>query len=218
MSETESIQVSHAGALKNFMQEGDISAKASLDTLNPVDLYGLGALENLQGELIILDGKPYLSRVVDGNVVIEKSYDAKASLLVYSQVSEWHEYKVRESINSLGELESLVEEYAVKEGVNIEKAFPFMIKGKMDSFRWHIVNWPREDTVHTHKKHINSGLRGKEEKRNVTLLGFYSRHHRTVFTHQTSDMHIHVLTDDLELGAHVDALVLGKKFSIFLPK
>jgi len=211
------IKVNHAGALKNFMHKGDISAKASLDTLNPIDLYGLGALEQLKGELIIIDGEPYLSRVLNGKIQIEKTYDARASLLVYSRVRAWEEYKIRESINSLGELESLVEEKAIKQGIHIESPFPFRIRGKMDLFKWHVINWPEGDTVHTHQKHILSGMNGTEENREVTILGFYSRHHQTIFTHHTSQMHLHVLTDDLQLAGHVDALTPGKKFNLLLP-
>lgn len=212
-----SLAVHHSGALKNFMHKGDLSAKASLDTLEPVDLYALGALESLKGELIILDGQPYLSREIDGELVIEKSYEAKASLLVYSYISEWDEHEVRESVNSLEELESLVEEVGLKEGLNIEKPFPFMLKGKMDLFRWHVINWPESDTVHTHQKHIESGLHATEKNREVTILGFYSRRHQGIYTHHTSHMHLHVLSDDLTLAGHLDQLAPGNDFKIFLP-
>lgn len=212
-----SLAVHHAGALKNFMHKGDISAKASLDTLESVDLYALGALESLKGELIILDGEPYLSREVDGELAIEKSYEAKASLLVYSYTSEWEEHNVRESVNSLGELESLVEEIAVKQGLNIEKPFPFMVRGKMDFLKWHVINWPEEDMAHTHEKHKESGLNAAENKIEVTILGFYSRHHQGIYTHRTSHMHLHVLSDDLTLAGHLDQLIPGNDFKIFLP-
>jgi len=213
----EVVPVNSAGALKNFMHHNDITGKVSLDTLNPVDLYALGALENLKGELIIIDGLPYLSREENGKLVIEKTYNARASLLVYSYVSAWNEHKIRESANSLGELESLVEEIAIKEGLNIEKPFPFMLKGRTDLFKWHVINWPEEDSLHTHQKHIESGLNGIEENREVTILGFYSRHHQGIYTHHTSHMHLHFLSDDLTLAGHVDQLIPGSNFKILLP-
>lgn len=212
------ISVKHAGALKNFMHEGDVSAKASLDSLNPTDLYAVGALENLKGELIIIDGQPYLSRVVNGEVEIDKSYDSKASLMVYSYVSDWRQFQIEQPINSKIELEGIIEEYALQEGIDLEKPFPFMVKGKLFSFTWHVVNWPEHATIHTHEKHITSGLNGVEEDREITILGFYSRNHKGIFTHHTTNMHMHVLTDDWELSAHVDEVVPGESFVVMLPK
>jgi acetolactate decarboxylase len=92
-----------------------------------------------------------------------------------------------------------------------------MLKGKMELFRWHVINWPESDTVHTHQKHMESGLHATEENREVTILGFYSRHHQGIYTHHTSHMHLHVLSDDLTLAGHLDQLAPGNDFKIFLP-
>lgn len=216
-TETARVSVKYAGAIKNFIQDGDLSAQASLDTLDPVDLYGLGVLENLEGEIIILDGRPYLSRKIDGKIVLEESYDAKASLLVYARVPEWSNHEVKVSINSMIELESLVEETAIRSGVNIEKPFPFMVRGKMANFQWHVIDWPEGNTELTYQKHLDAVAKKMEKDREVTLLGFYSRHHKGVFTPFTSEVHIHVLSDDYELAGHLDAVAPGKNFTILLP-
>jgi len=211
------IEVKHAGALKNFMHKGDISAKASLDTLNPVDLYALGALENLKGEFIVVDGEPYLSREVNGELLIEKTYEARVSLLVYSYVSNWKDQEIKESVSSYRELEILVEEAATKFGIDVETPFPFLIKGKINSFGWHVINWPENDTMHTHLRHIESGLNGVEENRDITILGFYSRLHQSIFTHHTTHMHLHVLTKEKDLVGHVDEIIPGTDFKLLFP-
>ena len=47
-------KVEYKGALKNMMQKGDISAKVDLKEIeNLENIYALGALENLKGDLNI---------------------------------------------------------------------------------------------------------------------------------------------------------------------
>jgi len=64
---TPSFKVDYKGALKNMMHKGDLSAKISLSEINEINyLYALGAVENLKGEILILDGIPSVS-YVEGN-------------------------------------------------------------------------------------------------------------------------------------------------------
>ena len=55
-------QMGHAGAIKNFMHQGDVSAKAGLAQFKErPHFYGLGALAGLQGEILVWDGQPIVS-------------------------------------------------------------------------------------------------------------------------------------------------------------
>ena len=85
------------------------------------------------------------------------------------------------------------------------------------SFDWHVINWKDGDTEHSHEKHINSGLNGTIENRQVEMLGFYSDSHHAIFTHHTTNMHIHVKTVDTKIAGHVDGLTLGKGMVLKLP-
>ena len=49
------------------------------------------------------------------------------------------------------------------------------------------------------------------------MLGFYSDSHHAIFTHHTTNMHMHVKTDNNEIAGHVDALVLGEGMILKLP-
>ena len=56
----QAFEVNYEGALKNIMHKGDLSAKASLaDYENIPNLYALGAIEHLKGEIQIFDGQVY---------------------------------------------------------------------------------------------------------------------------------------------------------------
>ena len=93
------VLVEHKGALRNMMHKGDLSAKTNLkDYENIKGLYGLGAVENLKGEILILDGVPYISSCEMKDSVkvntLKNTFDAKAALFVYSQVHNWIDIKI----------------------------------------------------------------------------------------------------------------------------
>lgn len=214
---TESFSVQYAGALKDMMHKGDISAKAALNDLkNQPALYALGAVENLKGEIIILDGKPFVSYVHDDSLHIDNSFNRNAVLLVYAQVKKWQEVAIPGNIGNHNETESFILEAAKKRGINVDAPFPFMIKGKISRAEWHVIDWQEGDTEHTPEKHKASGLRGEIENREVRLLGFYSDKHHAIFTHHSTNMHLHILTDDERISGHLDDFQLGENI-LLLP-
>ncbi len=212
-------EVMHAGALKNFMRQGDISAQFDLNNLkDKKGLYALGALENLEGEIQIFNSVPYNTFTSLGKVALDKSFTQKASLLVYAQVQEWNETKIPKEITSREQLENHIKEHALKTGINIEEPFPFLISGNCQSISWHVINWDKNDNNHTHRKHIESGPNGKVENIEATILGFYSNKHKAIFTHHSTNMHMHFKTADHSLAGHIDKIVLGADMIIKLPK
>jgi acetolactate decarboxylase len=220
--------VKHYGALKNIMHHGDLSSKIDLMELeNLENLYALGAVEQLKGEILIMNSKPYISscehknesHVVNKdlrkNLKVDNSFENHACLLVYSIVENWTSFTIPYNL-SYRNLESFIENTAKINGYNIDEPFPFLISGKINSIDVHVIDWPEEDKIHTHEKHINSGFNKKYENKDVEMLGFYSNSHHTIFTHHTTNMHIHVKTNDF--SAHVDDLIIGKEMILKLPK
>lgn len=210
-------EVKYSGALKTLMS-GNIQPVISLDSLsNKKHLYALGAVENLKGEIQIFDSKPSNSFVIDNILQIKNSYNLKASLLVYAEVEEWTTSEVS-NITTKSDLEELIFKTAKSNGINIEKPFPFLLEGTIASLDWHVINWKDNDTIHSHKKHIESGLNGTLNNKNVEILGFYSTKHKAVFTHHTTNMHMHFKTNDNSLAGHIDDLILKETLTLKLPK
>ena len=211
-------EVKYFGALKNMMHKGDISAKFDLADLKETEnLYAIGALENLKGEIQIFNSESFNTFVQDSTVTIDNTFTKKATLLVYSIVESWDSYNIPDDIVTYEQLEKHIASVAKKNEINIEKPFPFLIEGKALEFDWHVINWKDGDTEHSHEKHVNSGLNGTKNDQQVELLGFYSDSHHAVFTHHTTNMHIHLKTGDGKLAGHVDALTLGKGMVLKLP-
>jgi len=218
VSDTENSDVKYSGALRSMMS-GNLQATASLDSLSKKPhLYALGAFENLKGEIQIFNGKAFNSSVQSGNLVFDKTFDKKASLIVYAEISSWQDIEIPSAINSLKKLEAFIEEQAKQSGIDTEKPVPFLIEGKAQSLSWHVINWKDGDTEHTHQKHKESGLNGVEKNKEVEIIGFFSKSHKAVFTHHTTFLHMHFKSQNEELAGHVDDLKLGSNMILKLPK
>ena len=221
VSNDKQVEVHHFGALKNMTHKGDLSAKVTLDELKEMNhLFALGAVENLKGEVLILDGIPSVS-YVKGNdssktMMLDDSFEKNACLLVLASVEEWESINIPNTVVTYEEFEGYVAETAAEKGIDIEKPFPFMIEGLAKSFDWHIIDWPENDTEHSHEKHIYSGLYGTLENQTVEMLGFYSNKHHAIFTHHSTNMHVHVKSD--KATGHADNFTLGENMILKLPK
>ena len=218
-NDTDSFRVEYKGALKDIMHKGDISEKADLlDFKNEKHFYALGAIENLKGEIQIFDSKPINTAVVEKNLTIDKSFSKKATLMVYAGVKEWNSINIPEEVAISEKLEEFIEQAAYKNHINIDKPFPFLIEGRIKSIDWHVIDWKDGDTDHTRQKHKSSGLHGTEQDTDVKILGFFSKSHQAIFTHHSSNVHMHMKTVDNKVAGHVDELNLGAGMILKLPK
>ncbi len=215
----EQYSVKYAGALKNFMRKGDISAKFALEQLKgKKGLYALGAYENLKGEIQIFDGVPIGTYVNNGKLAFDTTYDKKASLLVYMQVEKWVKFELPESVRSHKQLEKYIAETAQNNGLDISKPVPFRLSGTSRTMKWHVIDWDPNDTKHTHKKHMTSGPNGTLHDVEAEIIGVYSSKHKAIFTHHSTSIHMHFKTDDNKLAGHIDQLMPGDSMILYLPK
>lgn len=211
--------VQHRGALMNLMS-GNLEATASLDSLETLPhLYALGALENLDGEIQIFDSESYVSKTdINNSVKLENNFNHKASLLVYAQVSEWSDGIELDTFNDNSNLEKQIKRLAIQQGINVNRPFPFLLKGTGSTLNWHVIQWPEGDMDHTHKKHRESGAHGVLENKEVEIIGFYSEKHKAVFTHHTTFLHMHFKTENKEsIAGHVDG-ISGEDLKLYLPQ
>jgi acetolactate decarboxylase len=213
-----SVEVQYFGALRNMMRDSDISAKVDLAEFSKKKhLYALGAIENLKGEIQIFDGKPFNTYAKNNQVEFDYSFEKKATLLVASIVEEWVEISIPDSIKSYDELELFIESTASLNHINTEEPFPFLLEGNVASMGWHVIDWEDGDTEHSCEKHKTKGPNGQLENVDAEMIGFYSKHHHTIFTHHSTNMHIHMKSDELMLAGHVDHLTIADDMVLHLP-
>lgn len=211
------IPVEAVGTLRQIMHEGDISAKIDLETLtNRPHLYGLGAAENLKGEILIWKGEAYLTTVAGSGLATYDGFRKKASLLVYSEVEKWDSIVLPVTITKLTDLENFILESADKANIDTRVPFPFLIKGQPATLNWHVIDWDPNDTVHTHEKHKNAGMRSGWKNMPTEILGFFGPE-PGIFTHMNSKLHLHATTPDRRLVAHLDDADGIAGMTLFLP-
>lgn len=198
--------VTVVGAMRNAMWKGEISGIIYLDTLHDKEhLYGLGPLENLRGELMILDGKSYKSQVVtDTSMHVLETFDVRAPFFSYARIEEWKQHVLPDSVRTIAQLEQYLS--ATTQGQ--KQAFLFRVTGRVERAVVHVVNLPKGSTVRSpteaHRGQVNYTL----ENQAVEILGFYSTRHKAVFTHHDTNVHMHLMTTDHQVMGHLDKVSL----------
>ena len=165
--------VAYRGSLHQIMRNGDLAVVVALDSLaERRHLYGLGAMAELQGEIILWNGQPIVTSVIDNHFVTSNNFNHKAALLVYAQVPRWREIEIPVDVKDSADLEEFIGKTAKSHDNIVAMPLPFLLQGQVRDVQWHIVNWTPGDTVHTHEKHTMSGLHGRLEDQAVEIVGF----------------------------------------------
>ena len=206
-----------SGAMKNIMVNGDLSAHINLDTLNKTNLYGLGPVDGLKGEIMVLNGKVYATSKSGNTLLNSQDKISLASMLVYSTVKNWRPVRIRTSVNSFAELEKLVEKTARENSYNTAIPFAFKIEVSPSIADYHVIDW-KEGTTHTMPNHKQFAYSGQLSNKKSVLLGFYSKNHQSIFTHHTSNVHVHLLDVRSETVGHLDDIQTQGEITVYLPE
>ena len=216
MSASAQQDVKYSGAMSNVMKKGELHGTISIDTIKDrLHLYGLGPVEYLTGELIIVDGHPYQAKVMPNNEMqVSENYVVKAPFFVYTHVAEWKEHPLPDSITNI----SLLEAYLDKISQPAKRPFAFKLAGKVATATIHIVNLPPGTKV----KKPADAHKGRKyyelQDANADIVGFFSTEHQTVFTHHDSYTHMHLVTADRTKMGHLDKLKMNPgTMKLYLP-
>ena len=203
------------GAMKEVMWNGELGSSIDLDTISDkTGLYGLGPESYLTGELLIMKGTAYVSKVTsDTSMSVEKNFETSAPFFVYANVKEWEELALPGSVKNIQELERFIDEKTT----GFKRPFAFKLHGRAANAIIHILDLPEGTKVSSpddaHRGQINYSL----EDEDVNIVGFFSTEHKAVFTHHDSYVHMHLITEDESKMGHLDELEIGS-MKLFLPK
>ncbi len=209
-------EVKVVGAMKNVMWKGELQGKIHLDTISEkAFLIGLGPVENLSGEITIINGKAFKSIALDETtMIIEETFDVKAPFFVYANVPNWKEQILPDSIQTLEQLEIFLDTITKQ----MKRPFAFGIRGIVDSATIHIVNLPPGSKVSSPEDAHNGKINYQLKNVKSDLVGFFSTEHKTIFTHHDTFMHIHLITVDRTKMGHLDEVYFKKgTMKLFLP-
>ncbi|MDB5051904.1 MAG: alpha-acetolactate decarboxylase [Fibrobacteres bacterium] len=205
------------GAMKEVMWEGRLSAQIDIDTLSDKrHLYGLGPVEFLAGEILILDGTGYKSEVLsDTSMKVTETLKIKAPFFGYANIGKWTVTSLPDSVTTLPQLEAYLNIAPKKRA----RPFFFKITAVADSANIHVVNIPKGSKVSSpadaHLGQKDFTIRGEK----FDLLGFFSTEHQAIFTHHDTFVHAHLITGDRKRMGHLDEIAIRKGTGrLFLPE
>lgn len=202
--------------MKNVMWKGQLYGNIDLDTIaNKTSLYGLGPIENLTGEILIIDGKSYKSTVVsDTTMIVEETYSMKAPFFAYASITNWTEQTLPDSIQTIKQLEQNLDQLTV----SYPRPFLFKLSGTVEQASIHIVNLPK-DSIVSSPDEAHVGQKNYElDNEPAEIIGFFSTRHKAIFTHHDTFLHMHLITSDRKKMGHLDEMRFKRgTMKLYLP-
>lgn len=209
-------EVKVAGAMRNVMWKGELGPSILLDTISDQQgLYGLGPAAYLRGELLIKNGKSYISKVLtDSTMQVRTDTGSEAPFFVYTNVKNWQKVALPDSIRNIKTLEIFID----RQTQDAKRPFAFKLTGTVEMADIHIQNLPEGTKVSSpeeaHQGQTNYILNQEE----VEIIGFFSTVHQGVFTHHDTFLHMHLITKDEQKMGHLDQVhFTAKEMQLFLP-
>jgi len=196
---------------------GDVEGKVDLRTLLAAPhLYALGPRAGVSGEITVLDGEPWIARVVDRRVHVTADPDHRACFLVYDYVHAWRENVETESVDDEKQLTDVVLRAAAEAGLAADQPLIFLLRSPAATITFHVLD-KRDGLPHSPERHERAKVRFEVERQPVEVLGFCSSGHRGIFTPRDSDLHLHFRTLDGQTSGHVEHIALEPGAVIAVP-
>lgn len=210
------------GNFKRVFHTGDASGSVVLASVPASPgVYGVGALADLRGEILIWDGKVFVSRgqSITGSVEPPGPHD-QAALLVTGRVKGWRQVTAPREL-AQREFEQFVVDTARKMGIDSTKPFPFVARGEVTNYLWHVVTGSTKQhggASQAQQGHADSRTFSGAKTVGV-LVGFYSAEElEGVISHPGERFHIHYADNDIKISGHLDRFGVGKGLALLLPK
>ncbi len=202
------------GTLREALHHGQTQGRVRLaEVVTKPHAYGLGALEDLAGEVMILDGAAWVSTVdeADGQRTSRAAGgDLRATILAVAYVRKWNDLPVLKDVPA-AEFDDYVAAMGEKAGLNTKDTFPFVVQGPMGGVHVHIINGecPMVGSGQSRAGASAEPYRAARDAAYGTLVGFYAEGQAGVLTHHDSRTHVHaMLAGEKPLMGHVDAVAL----------
>ena len=209
-------KVNVIGEMRKVMWEGKLEGVINLDTIGTKEnLYGLGPVEFLTGEVVIIDGITYVSTVTsDSTMKVEESDLVKAPFFAYDNIEAWKDHTLPDSIRSIKQLESYLDVVTRQ----LSQPFMFKISGMAETATIHIVNLPAGLKVSSPSEAHQGQIDYELVNQQMDIMGFFSKEHKAIFTHHDTYVHMHLITKDRKKMGHLDEILFkAGSLTLYLP-
>ena len=190
------------------------------------NVYAVGALENLTGEITINNGEIIVTRVGESGEVEPTAEPStlQATMLAGASVKSWTSYPVAHDVDHQN-FDDFVAKAASASEVDIEKPFVFLVEGEFTDVRLHVINGACPVHARMKKSDISAEDQPFEKtfaKINGTLIGVFAKDAVGKLTHPATMTHVHIIYKDdktgVELTAHVEQVGLVARSTLKMPQ
>jgi Alpha-acetolactate decarboxylase len=210
--------VKHWGTIHEAMGQGKTHARVDLSEVETAGWWGVGALEDLAGEVTIVDGRVWLSKVEDGALrsTWGPSTGSKATLLFASRVGAWRRFAVDRDLTG-DDIAVFVADRAGQCGLDPAQPFAFRFEGTLRDVKMHVI--AGECPVRARMLGVElktPPFRAAHATIEARLVGIFAADGGGRSAHHGRKTHMHVLIAGAGTG-HVDAVSIAKGATLFLP-
>ncbi len=222
--------VEYVGAQKDVFTTGKAASVVSLEQMaDKKNLYAMGPIDGLDGEITIFDSKPYITKVRGADYLAENTWKHGAFFLVWSEQAQWTDVQIPPTVKGYVNLQHFVKAQAQAAGIDTTKPFPFLLSGTPVEVRWHINVDRTEGKPITKELFMKSKQPFVTKNEPVDIVGFYAEHYDGVFltkytpviregSGMENAIHIHLVSRKSKAAGHIDDIALGEGMVLRLPK
>jgi acetolactate decarboxylase len=183
------LQPQQQGLLTYDGRQADIVSAGMTDGIVPIaamsghrGAYGVGAYAGLDGEVTIIEGRPYVTQIRGDGFSLSNSSDGAVIFGVWTTNTRWQDEPVPTSVSSYEQLQVFIQQRAQAAGIDTATTpFPFLLKGVPEELVWHINVDRTEGRPMTRELFQQSKQTYVMRHQAVTITGFYSEQHHGVF-------------------------------------
>jgi hypothetical protein len=198
------------GALRNIHREGDASPRIALDSILAPNVYAIGPVAYLQGEIVVMDGKLIVSSVSADTLHTHSTASTQAALLAYGTVKAWKPLLTTSNDVTLAELDhQIMQERSGREPMWIR------IKASARSVNWHVIHWPLGEPIEK-GNHKRKAFFGADTDATMDIIGLHAPDGAGLITHHTTALHLHAITERGD-AVHIDELTLPIGTTVLVP-
>lgn len=204
--------------MREVLRDGEDQARVTLAEVARDDVYALGALAELAGEVTIVAGEVWITRGDPEAPATTRGPpgDAAAALLFACEVRAWRTFPVERDV-APDELDAFVERCARRAGLDTTRPFPFLVEGRLTDLALHVVagECPLRARARGASTRAFELARPQLDGR---LLGIYAPDSAGVVCHHGSRTHVHALLEQPgPLTGHVERCGLAAGSLLRLP-
>jgi alpha-acetolactate decarboxylase len=205
------------GQMRRMFMAHDIGPNVDVHevTKQRAHIYALGPVASLKGEVTIIDGDVFTSKVTGSQPTVAVDANAKTVFLVYASVPAWRSINIPTNVVSETDLASFLER-----SLPANTRSPFLVRGTAVRARYHIQNYQGKAEDLTHEAHDKAKVFFDLSDTAVQLIGFFTNREEDggSFVHLGQTTHIHLISGDRKAMGHLKSVTLAPGAILFLPE